>query len=47
MSPAIMSFGLFGLFGKTNTGKTTQMFKLKDTYIHDYHINSAPVNLLN
>ncbi|CAL6043849.1 Conserved_hypothetical protein [Hexamita inflata] len=28
-----MSFGLIGFYGKTNTGKTTAMFKLKDEYI--------------
>jgi hypothetical protein len=33
MSPPIMSFSLIGFYGKTNTGKTTQMFKLRDVYI--------------
>ncbi|CAL6113155.1 Conserved_hypothetical protein [Hexamita inflata] len=28
-----MAFGLIGFYGKTNTGKTTAMFKLKDEYI--------------
>ncbi|CAL6075168.1 Conserved_hypothetical protein [Hexamita inflata] len=28
-----MSFSLTGFYGKTNTGKTTSMFKLKDEYI--------------
>ncbi|CAL6092569.1 Conserved_hypothetical protein [Hexamita inflata] len=31
--PNIMSFGLIGFYGKTNTGKTSSMFKLKDEYI--------------
>ncbi|CAL5977894.1 Conserved_hypothetical protein [Hexamita inflata] len=31
----IMSFGCIGLYGKTNTGKTTQLFKLKDAYIEN------------
>ncbi|CAL6016517.1 Conserved_hypothetical protein [Hexamita inflata] len=29
----LMSFSLTGFYGKTNTGKTTSMFKLKDEYI--------------
>jgi len=44
-NPPIMSFGLTGFYGKTNTGKTTQMFKLKDAYIaqskcYDYDLDN-------